>query len=505
MPRREDVYGALFWPDTWFVDMSAYPEAVQQFDGDVTQLFERGDLGILVAAAARMHEQMHWLQSVGTSYGRFLALNRIISGDLADAILTTATPAELELLAAARRRGQSPATRDRNGHLTHSLGYSTTLQSLFDHWWSTLVVEHFLNHGTTSLLGPVDPRFMVGLSLRYGVAGDALRDVFNSPDEGFMETTRAFGPDDEQRTPTLRSGLTAAHLEEAAAMVVQHVFNSRVAAALPHDRYVTYAKNAVAWTLERFFDDRHSLYTKAFCYFADRAPEMDEWRHLELFLLVVDIALNPRIPDDGSPLGAAWGDFHPVLRFERLVEALNGFSPDTATADGAPPASWWRSERARLVSRAGVSDASSHRCFARQLAPEANPLSGPTSFLRRFIGMAAANLDSLKENFPAAGVSPVHATDGDEDAFIKAVDAFDGPAYDPPLIIKAGGLGEPSSISDRLYVEALTALTFRRATHSWLVRPGSLNFSGLPSDKAGRMIQQSAIDRLQTLYGMPLD
>ena len=53
-PRREDVRGARYWPDTLFIDMSAYPEAMQSFDGTARDLAETGDLGIFVAIAARM-------------------------------------------------------------------------------------------------------------------------------------------------------------------------------------------------------------------------------------------------------------------------------------------------------------------------------------------------------------------------------------------------------------------------------------------------------------------
>lgn len=501
-PRHEDIHGARYWPDTMFIDMSAYPAEVQSFDGEVGALMESADLGILVAAAARMHEQAHWLQSIGSSFGRFLALNRVMTGDLADAILTTATPHDLDLLAQARREGRAPAARTRAGQLRHGLDYSTTLQSLFDHWWSTVAVDHILTTGTTTMAGPIDPRFMVGLSLRYAVAGDGLRDVFNAPDAGFIEATIGYGPVGDDRAPAIRSGLTVNHLEEAAAMVVQHMFNGRIAAALPEQRYVSYAQNALAWTLERFFDDRHSLYTKALTLYGEHAPDLDERRHLELFLLIVDIALNPLIADDGGPLGIGWHDFHPVLRFERLLAALDGFVPDDREIDGVPADSWWVEERAQLVARAGLSDAVGSHAFARTLPPPADPLRAPTSYLRRFIGQAAANLDTLRMRFPAAAASPLHVTDSDEPAFLAAIEASDGPGYDPPLVIKYDGEGQSGVLGERPYVEAVTAVSFRRSTHSWLVRPGALNFNGLPGDKTGRLLQQASINRLETLYGI---
>lgn len=78
--RHEEVQGARFWPDTLFVDLSAYPDEVQSYDHRELTFWDDCDLGILVAMAARMHEQLHWLQTIGTTFGRFLATNRVTTG-----------------------------------------------------------------------------------------------------------------------------------------------------------------------------------------------------------------------------------------------------------------------------------------------------------------------------------------------------------------------------------------------------------------------------------------
>ncbi len=501
-PRREDTHGARYWPDTLFVDMSAYPEEVQAFDGSARDLVETGDLGIFVAIAARMHEQTHWVQTIGSTFCRFLARNRVLTGDLASAILTTATPRELDLLRAARRAGVAPAERSRQGQLKHSLGYSTTLQSLFDHWWASVAMEHFLVDGGQDLLGPIPPAFLVGLGLRYAACGDDLASVFNAPDEGFMPATRAMGPTGELILDRSRDGLTVRHIEEGAAMVVQHLFTARQKDRLPQARYTAFASQALAWTLTRFLDQRHSLYTEAVTQFLRAGVRGDDQRALELFLLVCDIALNPAIPDDGAGLGADWDDFHPVRRFQRLVAVLEGYTPDQAVIDGAPPADWWTTERARLITMTGMSDGAGSGVFSQGGTDAVNPLGEPGRFQRRFLGEAAACLDALRGVYPAAGASPLHAADPDEVGFMAMLDAGEGPGYDPPLLIKTGGSGEPSSISEALFARATLAGASRRALHSWIARPGPLVFLGLPSDAPGQRARDLATQRLVEAFGV---
>ncbi|MBZ6377869.1 hypothetical protein B5C34_02700 [Pacificimonas flava] len=502
-PRFENAAGARFWPDTLFVDLSAYPDEVQSFDYDEMRLLEEADLSIFVAAAARTHEQLHWLQLAGTSFGRFLAFNRVTTGDLADAILTTATPAELAALKDQRNRGVAPAQRDRQGQLRHAFGYSTTVQSLFDHWWATVALEHFLIDDGIPLLGPIDPRFMVGLGLRYVAAGEDLRSVFNAPDETFLKTTLALGPSDEFSSFPRQSRLTVRHIEEAAALVEQYLCHADFARQLPDERSVEFGARALAVTLERFMDKRHSLYTEALNFYVQHIPGDDVPHFFELFLLICDIALNPVIPSDGSPLDCTWDEFHPVGRFERLVSGLATFKPVCGGLENAPAMCWWLNERERLVTHVGLGDDPHSAAFYPTELPSLDPLHQPSDCLRQFLAMAGTNLSSLRRKFPAAIASPLHSLQDDMQAFVGLVDSLEGPGFDPPLNIKSFGDGERSlSISAKLYVETLFAVTARRAVHSWLVRSGDLNFSGLPTDRVGQLAQEAAAQRLRDLYGI---
>lgn len=502
-PRGEAVRGARFWPDTLFLDISVYPKDFQNLDIDHTRMFEVGDLDTLVALAARMHEQVHWLQTVGTTFGRFLAFTRITNADLAHAILATATDQERDVLMEARRGGVAPAQRDLVGRLRHELPYSVTVESLFDHWWSNLVLEGYLVGNDRSRLGAVDPRFMVGLALRYAAAGDRLRDVFNEPSANFMKSTRGYGPVDDTAAPRFRSGLTELHIEEGAALVVQATYTADLAPLLSKERYRRYRRRSRTWTTERFLDDPASLYCKALSYYTPYAPAVSETRHLDLFLLLCDIALNPRIPDDGSPLDSPWSDFHPVLRFERLVAALDGFVADEREENGAPPSSWWIEERTRLVSRAGLSDGAAGRAFARPIASDISPFVAPTNFLRAFIANAAANLDTIRVHYPAVTTSLINALDPDADGFYTMLRSIDGPSFYPPLIIGSDGKGWASTIGAELYANTVIASTILRAFQSWLAFPGPLNFRGLPSDQGPRIARDIAAERLG-IYGISL-
>lgn len=501
-PRREDVRGALFWPDTLFVDLSAYPDEFQSYEPDDLRVWEQGDPGILVAAAARTHEQMHWLQLAGTTFGRFQAINRLTTGDLAEAIFNTATPAEIERLSDGRRAGLAPGARDRDGQLVHKRhSYSVKMQGLFDHWWASVALDHYLTDGGAALLGRLDPRFMVGLGLRYATA-DRPRDVFNASDFRFFEDTIATGPNDG-RVPPITSGLTVRHIEETAAMVAQHLCNAGFAEQLPPDRQREYASRVLAWTLERFIDDRHSLYTRALSHFAEHAPEVSAKRFLELALLVCDLALNPVIPDTGEPLACAWTEFHPVCRFERIVASLDTFAANIAKVDGDAPMSWWADERERIAVHAGVRDGASSDAFCKPSALDADPLEDPGRHLRGFLGQAGRNLALLRARFPAAVPSAIHALRCDADGMVAALAQLQGPSFDPPMNIKSFGDGEPSaSIDHAAYGRCLTAVTERRAAHSWLVRSGPLNFAGLPTDALGRMVQNNAATRLRNGFDL---
>lgn len=502
-PRGEAIRGARFWPDTLFLDISAYPKDFQNLDVDHARIFEVGDLDTFVALAARMHEQVHWLQTVGTTFGRFLAFTRIANADLAHAILATASDRERDILVDARQRGVAPAQRDLAGRLRHELGYSITVESLFDHWWSNHVIAGYLVDNDSSRLGPVDPSFMVGLALRYATAGDRLRDVFNEPGAEFMETTRGYGPIDDLGVPELRSGLTELHLEEGAALVSQATYTADLAPLLSKERHRQYVKRSRKWTTERFLDEPQSLYAKALSYYTPHAPAVSETRHFDLFLLLCDIALNPQIPDDGSPLGTPWSDFHPVLRFERLVAALDGFVADDREENGAPPLDWWIDERARLVSRAGLSDGTADQSFARPATPDSSPFVAPTTFLRAFVASAGANLDTIRASYPAVTASLTNALDPGADGFYTALRSIDGPCFYPPLIIGSDGKGWGSTISSELYANAVIASTIVRTIHSWLAFPGPLNFRGLPTDQGPRIARNIAKERLG-IYGISL-
>ncbi len=501
-PRREDIRGALFWPDTFFVDISAYPDEVQSYDNDDLRVWDEGNLGIFVAAAARTHEQMHWLQLAGTTFGRFLAINRLTTGDLADAIFNTATPDEIKGLCEARKAGVAPAARKRNGRLVHGHAYSGTMQSLFDHWWASVALDHYLTDNGKALLGPIDPRYMVGLGLRYATAA-RTRDVFNAPDENFVEETIAFGPLDDGREPPIRTDLTVRHIEETAALVEQHLCNMGFSEQLPQEREQEYAARSLAWTLERFMDDEQSLYTQALSHLLEHIPEAAHRRFFELVLLTCDLALNPVIPDDGLPLGCGWIDFHPVCRFERIAASFATFQPELADAEDELPMTWWAEERASLAAHAGVHDGAASGAFCHMGKADADPLADPAGFLRDFLGQAGRNLGELRSRFPASIPSPIHALRQDTDGLVAVLAKQRGPGFDPPLNIKSYGDGEPSrSIDERQYVRALAAVTERRAAHSWLVKASPLNFAGLPSDKTGKMMQDHASLRLREAFGL---
>ena len=498
-PRHEEIHGARFWPDTLFVDISTYPDEFQSYDQDDLRVWDEGDPGIFIAASARLHEHMHWLQLAGTTFGRFLAINRLTTGDLAEAIFNTATPDEIARLSKARRRGIAPAARDRDGRLRHHHDYSGTMQALFDHWWASVALDHFLTDNGGALLGPVDPRFLVSLGLRYATA-ERPRDVFNAPDQGFIEETIAFGPLGG-RLPPISSGLTVRHIEETAAMVEQHICNMGFAEQLPPEREEEYAAHALAWTLERFLDDRHSLYTRALTYLLEHAPDIPEHRFFELVLMICDLALNPLIPDTGAPLGCSWVEFHPVCRFERIIASLATFRPNVD--GGEAPMTWWSEERDRLAAHAGVDDGVTSDAFCGTGDLKANPIANPAGFLRGFLGQAGRNLGALRVRFPASIPSPIHALRWDTDNIVAMLAEQHGPSFDPPLNIKSFGDGEPSgSIDERQYVQALAAVTERRMAHSWLVRAGPINFAGLPSDKVGLMIQKQASTRLREAFAL---
>jgi len=503
-PRGEATRGGRFWPSTLFVDISAYPRDFQNLDVASVRIFQDGDLDVLAALAARMHEQVHWLQTVGTTFGRFLAFNRITTGDLACAALATATERERGRLMEARRRGVTPGQQGEDGLLCHAVDYSPTVESLLDHWWSSLVLDRYMVDDDRSRPGPVDPQFMVGLALRYIGAGDRPREVFNAPDENFIQITRAYGPIDDPRPPEFRSGLTELHIEEGAALVVQANYSAVLAAVLSKDRYRQYRRRSLAWTTERFIDDPQGLYCKALSYYTPHAPAVSAERQFDLFLLLCDIALNPRIPDDGSPLGACWADFHPVLRFERLVAALDGFVADDREEDGVPPSTWWTEERSRLVAKAGLSDGGGDRAFARPVANKDSPFAAPTGFLRGFLAHAGANLEVLRPHYPAVTASLTNATDPGADGFYTMLGSVEGPCFFPPLIIRSDGIGTPSTIEADLYANTVIASTILRTIHSWLTSPRPLNFRGLPTDP-GAMIARDIAQEYLGIYGISLN
>lgn len=491
-PRFEGVGKAAFWPDTYFTELPSFAD-----DGrSLEEAFAGGDAEKLLLIAAGLHEQVHWLQMVGTTFGRMLAELRLASSDLAEAVLTTATTEELGALAKARQEGRAPAARDGRYALLHDLPYSVTLRSLFDHWWASVVVERMLVDDRTSLAGPIDPSFLVGLGLRYARSRGVVRSVFNAPDDGFMESTRNL-----LRLEAIDAhGLTVRHIEEGAAFVAQHAAHRQMMSRIPANKLVRFEEQIAAWNAIRLNDPAHRLYTDAFNIYLAARPGLSDQEAMAEFLLVCDIALNPDIQDDDIQIPTVFGDFHPVARFTKLVQAIKRRGRRVLARKTNINPAWWSKRRAELVGLSGLSDGHLSSSFVRP-SRDLDPFVQPTSVCGAFLAKSAASVIEARELALGAVVAPFGADEGSitllEDGFAHGL----GTAFVPPLLLQEGQ-GFSPKLDEREYTEIMLMQSFRRSVHGWLASSSPLSFAGLPSDEEGRAAQRAAEDRLERSWDL---
>lgn len=486
-PRHEGVGTARFWPDLFVAELTLPATLGDTVDEMLSQTSPEG----LALNAASLHEQVHWLQTVGTTFGRFMSMVRLAASGLAEAILATATETELQKLDAARRAGRPPAARAPNGHLLHDLEYSPTLQALFDHWWTCAALDPLLIDARRDLASHVTVRFLVGLGLRYAQCDGDLKAVFNAPDKDFQTITAGLAPDDAH----IPEGVTVREIEEGAAMAAQYLYLSITRRHLDTERLARFDEITGEWLWIRRTDPHHRIYWRAWETYAGHAPEDMDRARLDDFLLVCDLALCPDIPDRPLKRLRSWPDFHPTLRFRTLVEAAQAHPPRKP----ADSPRWWSFRRRQLARVAGVSDGGSSRAFtvSKRAVDDYND---PTSRMRQFVTQASRNVSSLRRAAQAGVISPFGADDRSVLLMEKEIARTSPPGWEPPITIIRDAVITCLPGADA--VRIIRAGAARRAVQSWLTHAGPLRFSGLSADADGQDAINFARWRLHDLFGV---
>lgn len=515
-PRYEQHGGAAFWPDTFFVDMNAAPavwmaritdEQVDPDTGGLRHEFITTDM--VVASGTLMHERMHWLQAIGTSFGYLMSRLRILRGELAMCTLATCPQDQRGRLFELRSRGRAIAARGADGQLLHDHGYSGTVQSLLDHWWATVAVDRFLVDGRAPLLGSLPPDFLVGMVLRYLLAGDDIRSVFESPDIDFVKWCRDLGPTGAVPDALKSDGFTVRHIEEGAAVAAQVLFLNRMAEAetgLGRTAESTTIRAAANTLLAGYRERGDRLYLEAFDRMALAVPDQDRAgrRWLEDFLLVCDIALNPLLIRNGSPVAMMWSDWHPVLRFEKLLNAASRLRyPWYGRWNPAKPG-WWSKRRAKLLQESGLAEQREPMSLGsetRRGAPSQSPIMYPASHARYFV--ARAHADAMRARaIPAFMSSPGDAMCDAPDE-ILTLTRQNALCFDCPLVI-IGTEGHHYGIDEREYVSLLFALFDLRIAHWSLASAGAIDFGGLPADETALLVRSNVLERFKRTFGAPV-
>lgn len=485
--RHEGVGSARFWPDLLVAELTL-PETL----GDtIEEMLSQTSPEGLALNAASLHEQVHWLQTVGTTFGRFMSMVRLASSGLAESILATATEDEREALDTARRRGRAPAARGPDGHLLHDLGYSPTLQSLFDHWWACAAFDPILIDARKDLLGPLPLRLLFGLSLRYAQCDGDLKSVFNAPDQDFQTLTEALTPA-EAHVP---EGVTVREIEEGAAMAAQYISISGTRRHLEGDRLARFDEITSEWLQIRRSDPRHRMYWRAWETYAGESPDTMDRARLDDFLLICDLALCPHVPDRPQKPLRSWSDFHPTLRFQRLVEVARQRPP----ARPADSPSWWSTRRRQLSRLTNLSDGGRSAAFTTSRR-SIDDYVDPTSRMRSFVTQASRNLTSLRRAAQAGVISPFGADDRSIARMEKASARLSGPGWIPPLTIIRDAV--ITSLPGEDAARVLRAGAARRAVQSWLTHAGPLRFAGISGDADGQDAVDFAQKRLADLFGL---
>jgi hypothetical protein len=518
-PRHELHAGPAFWPDTFFVDMTPVPEqwlnrvTAEHIDPDTGGLRHGAvTADMALASGTLLHERLHWFQGAGTSFGYLMSRLRILRGELALCALVTCPAEARRRLFDLRAAGRSIAARNATGQLLHDEAYPVTVQSLLDHWWATVAADRFLNDGNTRLLGAIPPQFLVGMIVRYLDAGDDIRAVFESPDAAFLDWCRAAGPADALPGALTDGAFTVRHIEEGAAVGAQLLYLERLAQVFESECRADDAgaiRTFVAARMAAYRQNPSRLYLEAMRRMAAACPDAHPGpihagrRWLEEFLLVCDLALNPRLAAGDRLLPLTWGDWHPVCRFERLLAAVAPTRPRHEGCGEPASPEWWQRRRRELLAATRLTDQSGAVTLGRSATDEEagnSPHIRPASYVRRFLARAHADATKAREAIPAFAASPGDAVLDAPHQIVEFEREGHALCFDCPLVI-FGDEGHHFRIAARDYLELLVALVDLRIATSVLASSGPVDFRGLPRDSTAMLIRADVVRRFEAMVG----
>jgi len=496
--------GGEFWLDTLFLSLPDI-KSNRAFSDRLRQ----GDVETLVTSGIAAHEQAHWIQNHGTSYGLFFALTRISRLKIAGALWGSRIDEERHQLAAQRRNGQPILTLKSDSRPIIPPSDLPYFARMKRHWWSLAACAHAFDQASFDLIDERSLRYVFGLASTYVSVGGDIDKIIAMTDPALRDHILSAAPRFTRRNieQAKSLGLSTANIAETAAVVSQHLTHILNGMSL-QDSGDKPRMRAMALRHQRMWRQvMTSSYRNAFRQFQIAHPrvELDSVQALQTLLLISDIALNPPIAPFVSlakqPELRRWQWIYPPLRFAALVAGTR--------KTGLPKEAPWdltAREAAELENclcdAAGIPAPSAYlkRAPVEVLRRRAKKQRFSCSALEDLILDAASAAIRLRRLYPAAIVFNCAST-----SFSRALvsDPKLKPhqlAWEPPLTI-LNGRGYANPDFQERYYEVAGAACMAEFWRELMVGVGPPAFSGVPTDPDTRRLMGAIRAKFEKSFG----
>ncbi|MGF6368982.1 hypothetical protein OKW40_001732 [Paraburkholderia sp. RAU6.4a] len=328
---------------------------------------------MLAEAVASSHEEYHWKQHHGSSWGAFLSLLKFVRESVAVDMFRKADPQHLKAYFHQRLQedGLPLIGRFKDGSFSfpNEAWSDRALNFLSFESRQFLITESIFNdtQANISTAGMISGENIISQSMED--ATHSLIDLFNIdvPHERVVSAYE-FAPNSCDLVKALNGrALTSHAIAEGAATIQEFMVNVAGIKTFKSDIQM-YTLNGDPISLEipvlkvwrkRLAEIASTDYGIAFgIYLENVAPEADifeQYVHLATFLIVADLALNPPLPPtviwDGSRR-YGWHDIYPPHRFGHLLHAVRKIGI-YMLEDNNPRLSQYRSD---LIKSSGLPD-----------------------------------------------------------------------------------------------------------------------------------------------------
>ena len=312
---------AAYWADTRFVEL--YPSS-DYFTRLLGRNIRREDEDVLHAAESILHhERVHWQIAHSLSWGMMRSILDALGTTLASHFMREQHPKDLQAQIALRTSGHPLISRTSRHDIIIRENWPSTVHSIAEHAWICRLLPFLIESSFLPIAKLRPPEFMIGIAAQYLSKHCQVNDVLESDDDQFKERVSSFKKISDSfdiEVPPV-GNITSKAVEECLAVIGQMNYLSSLVTTSQHDNHLQ--KTFYADLISGVFGSSDVTYSSCFrCAMEAFGCDFEDL-DLTMLGLICELALDPPLPfsNEGVALDWSWSDFHPALRFVRLVAA----------------------------------------------------------------------------------------------------------------------------------------------------------------------------------------